>query len=83
MAGSPTYTADTVLNATQGSNVEMTGNVTVANSSATVRGKGTKFTTELNEEWFILMPYKSWGKLTNDPPQLSPIHLCPLELPLS
>ena len=47
MAGSPTYTADTVLNATQGSNVEMTGNVTVANSNATVRGKGTKFTTEL------------------------------------
>lgn len=47
MAGSPTYTADTVLNITQGSNVELTGNVTVANSSATVRGKGTKFTTEL------------------------------------
>ena len=47
MAGSPTYTADTVLSATQGSNVEMTGNVTVANSTTTVRGKGTKFTTEL------------------------------------
>ena len=27
--------------------LELTGNVTVANSDATVRGKGTKFTTEL------------------------------------
>ena len=47
MAGSPTYTADTVLDATNGANTELTGNVTVANSNATVRGKGTKFTTEL------------------------------------
>ena len=47
MAGSPTYTADTVLDATNGANTELTGNVTVANSNATVRGKGTNFTTEL------------------------------------
>ena len=47
MAGSPTYTADAVLDATNGANTELTGNVSVANSNATVRGKGTKFTTEL------------------------------------
>jgi hypothetical protein len=47
MAGSPTYTADTILDATNGANTELTGNITVANSSALVRGKGTKFTTEL------------------------------------
>ena len=29
------------------SNTELTGNITVANSSSTVRGKGTLFTTEL------------------------------------
>ena len=47
MAGSPTYTADAVLDSTNGANTDLTGNVTVANSNATVRGKGTKFTTEL------------------------------------
>ena len=47
MAGSPTYTADTRLDSTYGANTELTGNITVANSSSTVRGKGTLFTTEL------------------------------------
>ena len=47
MAGSPTYTADTRLDNTYGANSELTGNITVANSSSTVRGKGTLFTTEL------------------------------------
>ena len=26
----------------------------------------TKFTTELEEEWYILMPHKAAAKLTND-----------------
>ena len=47
MAGSPTYTADTRLDSTYGANTELTGNITVANSNSTVRGKGTLFTTEL------------------------------------
>ena len=47
MAGSPTYTADTKLDSTYGSNTELTGNITVANSSSTIRGKGTLFTSEL------------------------------------
>ena len=47
MAGSPTYTADTKLDSTHGSNTELSGNITVANGSSVISGKGTKFTTEL------------------------------------
>jgi len=47
MAGSPTYTADADTTSTYGSNTTITGNVTVANSDATVFGKGTNFTTDL------------------------------------
>jgi hypothetical protein len=47
MAGSPTYTADTVLTSTYGDNYTLTGNISVANSDATVLGKGTNFTTDL------------------------------------
>src|SRR5210317_376020 len=47
MAGSPTYTADADLTSTYGSNVTITGNVSIANSDATLLGKGTNFTTDL------------------------------------
>src|SRR5210317_846156 len=47
MAGSPTYTADADLTSTYGTNTTITGNVSIANSDATVLGKGTNFTTDL------------------------------------
>jgi hypothetical protein len=47
MAGSPTYTADADLTSTYGSNTTITGNVSIANSDATLQGKGTNFTTDL------------------------------------
>jgi hypothetical protein len=47
MAGSPAYTADADLTSTYGENTELSGNITVANSSATITGSGTNFTTEL------------------------------------
>ena len=47
MAGSPTYTADTVLTSTYGDNYVITGNVSIANSGTTLLGKGTNFTTDL------------------------------------
>jgi hypothetical protein len=47
MAGSPAYTADTSLTSTHGTNTTLTGNVTVANSDATVFGKGTNFTNDI------------------------------------
>ena len=47
MAGSPTYTSDTDLTNTYGTNTTLTGNITVANSDATVLGKGTNFNTDL------------------------------------
>ena len=40
MAGSPTYTSDTVLNSTYGENIILVGNAAIANSSATLLGKG-------------------------------------------
>ena len=47
MAGSPTYTADADLTNTYGLNETITGNISIANSSAVLRGKGTNFTTDL------------------------------------
>ena len=47
MAGSPTYTADTDLTNTYSDHFELTGNISIANSDATINGKGTAFTTEL------------------------------------
>ena len=47
MAGSPTYTSDADLTSSLGANETITGNVSVANSSTVLRGKGTNFTTEL------------------------------------
>ena len=35
MAGSPAYTADTDLTSTHGTNETITGNISIANSSAT------------------------------------------------
>ena len=64
MADSPTYTADTVLDATNGANTELTGNVSVANSNATVRGKGTKFTTELKVDDSISFTNDAGGTVT-------------------
>jgi hypothetical protein len=47
MAGSPTYTSDTSLDSTNGSNVTLTGTLDVGSASASVTGINTKFTTEL------------------------------------
>ena len=47
MAGSPTYTADTSLSSTYGDNTELSGNVSITSSDATLFGNGTKFLTEL------------------------------------
>ena len=47
MAGSPTYTSDTVLSSTYGDNTILIGNVSIANSSTTLLGKGTSFTSDL------------------------------------
>ena len=47
MAGSPTYTADTVRTVADGDVLTLTGTITVANSSNSVQGFGTKFTNEL------------------------------------
>ena len=61
MAGSPTYTSDADLTSSLGANETITGNVSVANTSNVLRGKGTNFTTELrigdsitfsNDVWF-------------------------------
>ena len=47
MAGSPTFTADTSLDATSGDNAILTGTLSVANSGTAVTGFNTKFTDEL------------------------------------
>jgi hypothetical protein len=47
MAGSPTYTADTAIDATYGDNYPIFGSFSVANSGTTVTGFGTLFSTEL------------------------------------
>ena len=47
MAGSPTFTADTALDATNGDNATLTGTLSVANSGTAVTGFNTRFTEEL------------------------------------
>jgi len=47
MAGTPAYTADADLSSTYADNTTITGNVSIANSDATLLGKGTNFTTDL------------------------------------
>jgi hypothetical protein len=47
MAGTPTYTADTVIDATFGDNFSIFGSFSVANSGTTVTGFGTLFNSEL------------------------------------
>src|SRR5210317_1494586 len=47
MAGSPTYTADTALDATNGSNSTLTGSLDISSGSADVQGINTRFTEEL------------------------------------
>jgi hypothetical protein len=48
MAGSPTYTADTSLDATYGSQFTLTGTLDIGSGSAAVVGINTRFTEELN-----------------------------------
>src|SRR6056300_157088 len=47
MAGSPTFTADTSLDATYGDNLVLTGSIDVGSGSADVQGINTRFTEEL------------------------------------
>ena len=64
MAGSPTYTADTVLNVTYGDNVALLGNVSIANSDATLLGKGTTFTVDLKIGDSITFTNDAGGTIT-------------------
>ena len=47
MSASPTYTADTSLNAIYGDNITLTGTITAGGGSTTIIGSGTFFETEL------------------------------------
>ena len=47
MAGSPTFTADTSLDATYGDNLVLTGSIDVGSGSASVTGINTRFNEEL------------------------------------
>ena len=47
MAGSPTYTADTALDATNGSNFTLTGSLDIGSGGTAVTGINTRFTEEL------------------------------------
>ena len=47
MAGSPTYTADTSLDATNGESLVITGTIDVGSGSASVTGINTRFNSEL------------------------------------
>ena len=51
MAGSPNFTADTVLTSTQTegdeSNITISGSIDITANSTSIRGKNTKFNTEL------------------------------------
>ena len=51
MAGSPTFTADTVLTSSQSegdeSNITLSGSIDIASNSTSITGKNTKFNTEL------------------------------------
>jgi len=47
MAGTPAYTADVERSATYGEKLQITGNLSVANSGSVVTGFGTLFNTEL------------------------------------
>ena len=47
MAGSPTYTADTSLDSTNGDNLVLSGSLDIGSGSASVTGINTKFNTEL------------------------------------
>ena len=47
MAGSPTFTADTALDATYGDNLVLTGSIDVGSGSVDVQGINTRFTEEL------------------------------------
>ena len=47
MAGTPAFTADTLIDSTYGESLQITGTISVANSSNAITGFGTKFNTEL------------------------------------
>ena len=47
MAGSTTYTADVTRSSTNGESLQISGTISVANSSASVTGFGTRFNDEL------------------------------------
>ena len=64
MAGSPTYTADTDLTSTYGTNTEIQGNISIANSSNNLLGKGTNFTTDLKNGDSITFTNDAGGTVT-------------------
>ena len=64
MAGSPAYTADVSRSSSYGESLQITGNITVANSSASVTGFGTLFNTELKVGDEITISTDAGGTVT-------------------
>jgi hypothetical protein len=64
MAGTPPYTADTVLDITYGDNLILVGNVSIANSDATLLGKGSSFSTDLKIGDSITFTNNAGGTVT-------------------
>ena len=64
MAGSPTYTADVKVDSTYGNSTVLTGNITVANSDATILGKGTTFNSDLKISDSITFTNNAGGTVT-------------------
>ena len=64
MAGSPTYTADVKVDSTYGNSTALTGNITVANSDATILGKGTTFNSDLKISDSITFTNNAGGTVT-------------------
>jgi len=64
MAGSPTYTADTDITSANGSNTIIQGNISIANSSTNLLGKGTNFNTDLKQGDEITFTNNAGGSVT-------------------
>src|SRR5210317_519318 len=64
MTGSPAYTADVSRSSSYGESLQITGNITVANSSASVTGFGTLFNTELKVGDEITISTDAGGTVT-------------------
>ena len=64
MAGTPAYTADVSRSSSYGESLQITGNITVANSGTAVTGFGTLFNTELKVGDEITISTDAGGTVT-------------------